>query len=143
MKAATRLKLLIAGVAIMVVAVVMWVSVISWEWLTFDRNTVFLLTRCMYSVGYAVVFVAACHYWQELKPHPPFRPWRMILGGIGATYIFTVAGVNVLLEWYPDAPCSIRWLLIYTILLILMLIETPVRHHAVRYYRNRKGMMSH
>ena len=141
MKGATRLKLLVAGVLLTVVATVLWVAFISVGWDTSDRSTVFLVLRCMYSLGYAGLAGAQHYYLRERKQRHPSRPLTVIAVVIAMTYVCTVYLVARFLEWYPDGLSSIRFVLIYTMVLILLGIADPVHYYAARYYRRRKGTL--
>ena len=141
-KDATRLKLTVTGVALMVVAAVLWVAVISWGWAASGRSNIFLVLRCIWSVGFAVLYVTHNQYWRAITQRPPLRAWRTILDTLVATWLTTIALVHILLKWYPDALSSIRCVFIYTMALILVGIWAPVQYYAVRYYRRRKGTLS-
>ena len=145
-KPATRLKLLVTGVVIMAVAVASWVAVISWG--ECARSYTFFVLRCIYSVGFAAVYAAFLHYLQELGQLFPSRRWRvirytrqpsdLILLTILGTFTGTVLIVEILLKWYPDGLCSIRWVLIYTIGIVLWLGIAALAQYCARRYRTRR-----
>ncbi len=149
MKDATRLKLLIAGLALMTIAVASWVAVISWGEGKCDRGKIFFILRCIYSAGFAAFYGALLHYSQEQGQRLPFRrwkvirytpqPWDIILLTILGTFIGTVFLVEGLLKWYPDGLCSIRCVLIYTIGIVLLLGIAPLAHYCARQYRKRRN----
>jgi MFS family permease len=141
MKDSTRLKLWVTGLAFIVSAAVLCVAVISWGWAKSDRNTIFLVVRCVYAVGVAVALAAGHHYASEHKP-PPFRPWILIPLVIIGAYVATGPLVDSLLAQYPNGLPSIRCVFIYTMALILMGLWAPVHYYAVRYYRSRTGTLS-
>ncbi len=141
MKGGIRLKLWLTGLVFIVSAAVLWVAVISWGWGKSDRNTIFLVVRCVYAVGIAVAAAAGNRYAAERTQRPPLRPWILIPLVIVIGYMATGPLVDSLLARYPNG-LSIRCTLAYTVFLVVAGTAGPAHYYAARYYRHRKGTLS-
>jgi hypothetical protein len=140
LKDATRLKLLVAGIVLMVFAVASWVTLISWGWENSDRSHIVLAVRCMYSLSFTLLVVAIYYYQQERKQFASRRLRIVILKAIAMTCVFTVYGVHVVLvDFFPDGLSSIWGVLVYTMaVLILFQVWVPLQYYAGR-YRSRRN----